>query len=182
MIAYAGTARPSSGNHAHWSRFVSQSVRDKAILISLIRMFSPSFFAARKCIVAVLIALSLFMSQPALAGAPLADSSCSGFDPNDPYGLDCKPEVLSSSDPRLIASRIINVSLSLLGILATSIIVFSGYKWMASGGNEEQIKGAQRMIVAAVIGLVIILSSFAISTFVLGKLDQATNLTPNYFN
>lgn len=100
--------------------------------------------------------------------------NCDGFNPNDPYGLQCGTySGLSPRDPRFIVARVINVSLSLLGILATAIIIFAGFRWMTAGGNEDQVRGARQMIIAAVIGLAIIMSAYAISNFVLLQLNEA---------
>jgi len=46
---------------------------------------------------------------------------------------------------------------------------------MASGGNEEKIKGAKKLMGAAVIGLIIIVLAYAIATFVIGNLANVTN-------
>ena len=64
---------------------------------------------------------------------------------------------------------IINIFLGLLGIIATVIILYGGFLWMTSKGNEDQITKAKKVIVNGVIGLIIILSSYGISRFLLGK-------------
>ena len=46
--------------------------------------------------------------------------------------------------------------------------------YMTSGGDVERIKKAKRVMTNAIIGLVIILSSFAITEFILNKLTSAT--------
>lgn len=81
---------------------------------------------------------------------------------------------LGQTDPRYVAANIINIALSLLGIIAVGIIVFAGFKWMTSMGNEEAVKSAKGMLMAAVIGLVIILSAYIIANFVILNLYEAT--------
>lgn len=83
---------------------------------------------------------------------------------------------LSNSDPRAIIGRIINVALGFLGVIAVAIILFGGFKWMTAGGNEEKTSEARKLLAAGVIGLVIILASWAIATYVIGALSQATNV------
>ena len=118
--------------------------------------------------------LSFAPAQAQFFGAP-PPGGCDGFNPDDPYGLDCGTySGLSPRDPRLIVARVINVSLSVLGILSVAIIVFAGFKWMTAGGNEEQAKSARNILVAAVIGLIIILSAFSLSQFILSKINEAT--------
>ena len=73
------------------------------------------------------------------------------------------------NDPRVIAMEIINVVLGFLSLLLVALLVFSGYQWMAAGGNEEQVTKAQKRITNAVIGLVIVLAAWSIGTFLLKR-------------
>lgn len=101
-------------------------------------------------------------------------ATCDGFDPEDPYGLECGNAAgLSNSDPRAVTARIINVLLGLLGIVALVLIIYSGFKYMTAGGNEEEAKKARQILGYAVIGIAIILSAYTISIFVLRSLDEA---------
>jgi cysteine-rich repeat protein len=82
---------------------------------------------------------------------------------------------LSSSDPRVIAARIINVALGLLGIIFLALVVYAGFLWMTSGGDAGNAEKARTLLRNAVIGLIIILSSWAITRYVLTRLLEATN-------
>jgi len=81
---------------------------------------------------------------------------------------------LGQTDPRAVAANIINIVLGLLGIISVVIIVYAGFRWMTSAGNEEAIGSAKKTLIAAVIGLVIILSAYIIANFVLLNIYQAT--------
>ncbi len=81
---------------------------------------------------------------------------------------------LSSADPRVIAARIINVALGLLGIIFLGLVIYAGFLWMTSGGNSENTEKAKTLLRNAVIGLIIILSSWAITRYVLTNLLNAT--------
>jgi hypothetical protein len=52
--------------------------------------------------------------------------------------------------------------------------MYAGFKWMTAGGNEDDVATAKKMITAAVVGLVIIMSSYAITTFVISSLYKST--------
>jgi len=79
-------------------------------------------------------------------------------------------------------AEIINVALSLLGIVAVVIILIGGFKWMTSGGDETKVGDARKFIFAGVIGLAIIMSSWALATFVLSKLAGATETGQSSFD
>ncbi len=81
---------------------------------------------------------------------------------------------LGTNDPRTIAGIVIRIALGFLGVLAVIIILIGGFKWMTAAGNEEQIEDAKKVLMAGIIGLVIILASWGIATFVLTSLLTAT--------
>jgi Zn-dependent protease with chaperone function len=82
---------------------------------------------------------------------------------------------LSTADPRVVVGRIINVVLGFLGVIAVGIILLGGFKWMTAGGNEDKVGEAKKLLGAGVIGLVIILSAWAIATFVINQIYSAVN-------
>ena len=63
---------------------------------------------------------------------------------------------------------------TLLGIVAVVIILIGGFKWMTAGGNEDQTGEAKGWIFSGVIGLAIILSAYALATYVINSLVTAT--------
>lgn len=77
-------------------------------------------------------------------------------------------------DIRIIIAHILNIVLGFLGIILIALIIVSGFQWMTSGGNAEAIKKARERIINAIIGLVIIFCSLAISYWVLEQLQDVT--------
>ena len=81
---------------------------------------------------------------------------------------------LGTKDLREGIMSIVNVLLGFLGILAIIIILWGGFRWLTSGGNEEKVGEAKKIITAGIIGLVIIFTAYAIATFVITQLIEAT--------
>jgi len=81
---------------------------------------------------------------------------------------------LSSANPITIAVRIINIALGLIGIILVTLILYAGFVYMTSGGDAKKTTQAKQIITNAVIGLVIVLSAWAITTFVISRLLNAT--------
>lgn len=69
---------------------------------------------------------------------------------------------------------LISVLLGVLGIIFLVLTIYAGFLWMTAGGDEKQVAKAKNIIITAVIGLVILLSAYAISSFVLDQLISAT--------
>jgi len=71
-------------------------------------------------------------------------------------------------------ARIINVLLSVLGVIFFVLVLYGGFLWMTSAGNEEKVKKAKTILTDSVIGLIILLAAYAISRFVIEALISAT--------
>ena len=78
-----------------------------------------------------------------------------------------------ATDPRTIAANLINISLGILGTIVVALIIFSGYQWMMSNGDEKIIDTAKKRMSNAVIGLVVILAAWGISTFIFTSVINA---------
>ena len=61
-----------------------------------------------------------------------------------------------------IAGSVVNVVLSLMGIIFISLMVYAGYLWMTDRGNDQSVEKAKKIITAAIIGIVLTVSSFGI--------------------
>ena len=71
-----------------------------------------------------------------------------------------------------IAIRIINVVLTMVGLLAVGVIVYGGIVYATSTGDANKIRKAHHTILYGVIGLVVSLMAFAIVTFVNASILQ----------
>ena len=65
---------------------------------------------------------------------------------------------------------VIQAVLGFLGIIFVVLMIIGGIQWMTAEGNEESVKKAKNRIKNAVIGLVIVVLSYAISVFVISTL------------
>jgi len=70
-------------------------------------------------------------------------------------------------DLRALVLKILNFFLTFLGILAVIMVVYGGVTYVTSAGNDEAIGNAKKIIMYAVVGLIVILLSFAIIRTVL---------------
>lgn len=65
-----------------------------------------------------------------------------------------------------IIGDVIGAGLSLISVLFFALMLYAGIKWMIARGNEEDAKKALDTMIAAVIGLIIIMASYALTQFV----------------
>ena len=70
--------------------------------------------------------------------------------------------------------NVVNIILGLLGIVFFILLLWAGFIWMTARGDTDKVAEATRMITQAVVGIIIILSAFAISNFAISQLLDAT--------
>lgn len=76
--------------------------------------------------------------------------------------------------PTAIAT-VIRTVLALVGTIFLALTIYAGMLWMTAQGEEEKAKKARDIISMAVIGLVIVMSAYAITYFVTSKLTGSLN-------
>jgi hypothetical protein len=81
---------------------------------------------------------------------------------------------LGENDPKQIIVGVIQVILGFLGLLAVIMILYGGFKWMLSRGDEGEVESARKVIVAGVIGLLIVLAAWGISVWVIEIISVQT--------
>jgi hypothetical protein len=52
------------------------------------------------------------------------------------------------------------------------LIIYAGFLWMTSGGNEKHTEQAKNILTSAIIGLIIVLSAYAITAFIGRQLTE----------
>lgn len=115
--------------------------------------------------------LLLFSSpQTAHAAVPWGncfDSSVAGA--GDVATVKCLP---------VIVLNVTNAFLLFAGAVSLFIIVWAGIRYITSGGDAKQMSGARSMITYAIIGLIVVLSSYALLFFI-GYVTKTTNCITN---
>ena len=77
---------------------------------------------------------------------------------NSPIGEVTGPELIG---------RIIKTVLGIVGALALAMFVFGGFTWLTSAGSPDKIKKGKDILMWAVIGLIVIFTSYTLVDFIL---------------
>lgn len=80
-----------------------------------------------------------------------------------------------------IAGIIVTV-LGLLGVVFFLLLMYAGFLYLTAAGEEDKVKKAKNTIVSAIIGMIIILASYAIATFVEGSLTNSIGTTDTTYD
>ncbi|PLX26788.1 hypothetical protein C0583_05830 [Candidatus Parcubacteria bacterium] len=71
-------------------------------------------------------------------------------------------------------ATIIRFALSFLGVIFLVLAIYGGFLWMTARGNESQIEKAKSLLTAAIVGMIIVVASYALSAFVIENLTKST--------
>lgn len=92
---------------------------------------------------------------------------------DDPYNLKMAAKVTgvlgsegSKSIPQMLGSMV-GTALSLVSVLFFGLVVYGGFTWMVSRGDEADSKQALNIIFGAITGILVVLASYTIVSFVL---------------
>jgi hypothetical protein len=123
----------------------------------------------------ILLQIFVLSSIPAFA-APAATTTA----PDSPASLMTKGLAQSNADAGytaipvpVLVGRMIQILLGLTGIIFLVIIVYAGIIYMISSGDATKVDKAKKMMTQAVIGLILIVGAYSISTFVITQLQGA---------
>ncbi|MFB6225847.1 MAG: hypothetical protein ABEJ02_00680 [Candidatus Paceibacteria bacterium] len=113
--------------------------------------------------IATIIVFSFSILLPNTAGA--VDIGGNGLLKNAAEEAGYKPDQTTEQTFAEQIGQIIKAAMSFIGIIFTVLMVYGGFLWMTARGNEDQVDKAQRIITAAVIGLIIAVGAFSISDY-----------------
>jgi len=124
----------------------------KIIFYLIIVFFSFSLFTVHVEAKTVMEGFNETVKEGLLGGKEVNDSSLA------------QAGVISSL-PEIIGG-IVGAGLAFLGVLFLLLMVYGGFIWMLARGNEQEVEKAKNLIQAAIIGLMIVLSAYAITAFI----------------
>jgi hypothetical protein len=108
------------------------------------------------------------LALPLAARAQLSEAQDDLDDIGDALGV--------QSDLPTIVGASINVLLGILGIVFVVLVVYSGFLYLTSQGEETNVKKAKKLLGQSIIGLVIIVAAYAISDYVIKALITASEI------
>ncbi|MCX6781385.1 MAG: hypothetical protein NT003_04730 [Candidatus Magasanikbacteria bacterium] len=73
------------------------------------------------------------------------------------------------SAPEIIG-RVIYIVLGLLGLIFLVLALYAGFGWMTAQGDPKKVDAAQATLKDAVVGMVVVVSAYALSNFIIGQL------------
>lgn len=116
------------------------------------------------------IIITLFFFMAALPGFVSAQDTSVGLDIANQLqsaGGSRGAGLGQPTDPRITVLLIIRTSFQVIGLLVFLYMLYAGFRWMTAGGNDEQISESKKIIRNCVIGLIIIMSAYSLTYFII---------------
>lgn len=128
----------------------------------------------KKIITSILLAAAVLSFMPELAMA----SPCDEMKGDSADLLECvrgNTGYQNATETSLSQKigEIIKIALSLVGMIFLVLMIYAGFLWMTASGEEEKVTKATNILKAAVIGLIIIVAAYSLTTFVLNAVYGA---------
>ena len=127
-------------------------------------MKKPKAKIIQAILLAVVLGFAAFSFSAAVEcadGQPAVNDKCPVRNPASQY-------LVGNSDTKAqdLVIQLIDIFLYFAGAIALIFLIVGGFQYIASRGNEEATEKAKKSIAGAVIGIVIIVMSYAIVTIV----------------
>lgn len=84
-----------------------------------------------------------------------------------PADIQSLNQLSGQATPSKLIGQFIKLALSVAGTVALAIFMFGGLTWMSARGNSEKVSKATKTLMWGALGVIVILSSYAIIDFVL---------------
>lgn len=65
-----------------------------------------------------------------------------------------------------LIGKFLNLAFMIGGVVLLAMIIISGFQWMTAGGDKQAIAAARGRLTSAIIGFVLLASTYAILSFV----------------
>jgi cytochrome bd-type quinol oxidase subunit 2 len=69
-----------------------------------------------------------------------------------------------------VVTQYLNLFLAIVGIVTVAFLIYGGFRYITSAGNEETAEQAKKIITNSIIGLIVIILSYIIVTVIVNAL------------
>jgi len=118
----------------------------------------------RKFLVTILfVGISLFSVSNVYAKKTLNDADSALDTVSQKTGIDQK-------DFSAVTGNVVNMIFIFVGLVFFALMVYAGLRWMTARDQADKVEKARNTMIAAVIGLIIVVAAYAITNFLQTKI------------
>lgn len=120
-----------------------------------------------KKVATALLSTATYLTLTPIAFAQTTVNLCSANSGSINFKLLC---ALNINNLPSVINSIITILFGIAILIALIYLIYGGYKWITSGGDKQAVTSARDHIIAAIVGLLLVLLSYLIINFLLGFL------------
>ncbi len=130
----------------------------------------------------ILVALFIIITPlfliltPSTAEAGILKTNKSQELQNNVTDIAVKTGINTQKDLDAILGTIIRILLAVIGTIFILFLFLAGQSWMRASGNEEQISHAKRKVVTLIIGLIIVISAYVASNWLISLFTSSADI------
>lgn len=96
------------------------------------------------------------------------------------WGLDALSQTgLPQGTPGAFIAKVVSYIMGFIGVVLIVVIIYGGFLYMTSRGNEKQLETAKNVLTYAIVGIVIVFASYIIARFVISALTAGSTQSPS---
>lgn len=80
---------------------------------------------------------------------------------------------------QIAIASLVRTALTFMGTIFLILMIYGGFTWMTAAGSEEKVTKARGIIVNAIIGIVVVVAAYTITTYIIMNLINAVQGTNN---
>lgn len=118
--------------------------------------------------------VALFLATGLVLGASLIITTLNAYavDSPPPITIDCagdpnNPACKGSDDFDTIVANVLNTLSVFIFAVALIVMIFAGFRMTTSAGNPAAVQAAKNMIIYSIVGIVVVVLSYALVRFIL---------------
>lgn len=100
-----------------------------------------------------------------------------GLQPPSPEGYD--PTLTQQTNLRDFIVNVVNFALGFLGLVAVIVVIYGGFLYVTAAGEEEKTTKGKKSVTYAIIGIIIIIVSYALVNTVISGIGTGTDVGPD---
>ena len=135
-----------------------------------IKQILKNLFKMKKTIIILsILSIGILMVMPVLAEDPDPISSTStpaSSTPSIPQSLNITNPMVGVNDITTLVGNIINFLIKLAFPITAILVVYAGFLYITSAGNDEKVKTAQKALIWAIVGFAVVLIASSVPTII----------------
>ncbi|MFZ4632202.1 MAG: hypothetical protein ACOYL8_03305 [Patescibacteria group bacterium] len=84
---------------------------------------------------------------------------------------------VNNSDLLTVVASLVQLALSVMGVVFVIFMIYAGFLWLTAAGNDQKVDKSKTILFQSILGLIIVVGAYAITSFVVYIFSEQINLS-----